>query len=260
MFKFGDFSLVMTAAVNVNGMPGISAESINGREEQYIRTLRFYASKSFIPRILFVENSNWDLTRIKKEVCSDKVVYVSIDGNTYPREWGKGYGEFLIMDRAVDELCELYGGGVFVKVTGRFPVLNIESMFKEFTNRHPLKLAVDVVEHNLYKLLGLKWGASGCRTIIYACDCDFYKNNLYGRYVEIPNPFYGAENLMRDVWEHHQSECGVYPRLRHEPHLSGFAGAVNHAWITANNYDSLLARTKRAIKQFCRLFLPGLWI
>lgn len=259
MRKF-DFTLVMTAAVDVNGMKGISAESMAGREDQYIRTLKFYVGQTCVRRILFVENSNWDLTRIKHEVNSDKVEYISLNANSYPREWGKGYGEMYIMDRAVDRLVERDGGGVFVKVTGRFPILNIQTMCDEFSHREALALAVDVVEHNLYKMLGLKWSASGCRTIIYACDCAFYKSNLYGRYREIPTTFWGAEGLMRDVWEKNRAKSGVYARFRHEPRISGFAGAMNHAWITANNHDSTLACFKRIVRQLCRWGLPGLWL
>ena len=255
-----DYTLVMTASVDPNGMADISAESCNGREDQYIRTLKFYAAQECVPRILFVENSNWDLTRMRREVDSPKIEWLSLNANSYPREWGKGYGEMYIMDRAIDWIGNNGIGGIVVKVTGRFPVLNIKTMVRDFLNREPMLLSVDVVEHNLYKVIGKKWCSHGCRTIVYACACDFYMRNLYGRYVEIPSPFWGAEHLMRDVWEKNKDLPGVYPRHKHEPSLSGYAGAVNHAWITANNYDSMLAKSKRMVKSVCRWVLPWLWI
>ncbi len=259
-----DFTLVMSAAVNPNGMPDISAESLLDREAQYIRTLQFYNASPCIPRILFVENSNWDLTHIKQAVGdSGKIEYLSIDGNTYPRVWGKGYGEFLLLDRAVDFLSKRNNDGLFVKVTGRFPILNISTMVKEFSRRKNLQLSVDVIEHPLYDWLHLGWSGHGCRTIIYAVSLDFYLQHLYGHYTEIhgyEGGLWGAESLMRKVWEETRRLPGVYSRFKHEPHLSGFAGAVNHAWITANNYDGFLAKTKRFIRQLVRYVVPCLWI
>lgn len=85
-----NFTLVMSASVNPNGMTGIPSQSIEGREDQYIRTLRFYRDQDCIPKILFVENSNWNLTHIKASVGdSEKIDYLSLDANTYPREWEK---------------------------------------------------------------------------------------------------------------------------------------------------------------------------
>lgn len=107
-----DFTLVMSAAVNPNGMTGINEKSIADREEQYIRTLKFYANQVCISRILFVDNSNWDLSRIRTIVGhEEKIDYLSLDENNYPRAWGKGYGEFLLMDRAVDKLNYCAQGG-----------------------------------------------------------------------------------------------------------------------------------------------------
>ena len=260
-----DFTLVMSASVDVCGMPGISHESVVNREQQYVETLRFYSRQTCVPHILFVDNSNWDLTRIERQVGhSEKISYLSLNENTYPREWGKGYGEFLLMDRAVDKLVKDNGGrGGIVKVTGRFPIINIATMVKEFSERKNLQLAVDVIDHPLYDWLRLGWAGHGCRTIIYACTFDFYMRYLHGRYVEIHGSaggMWGAETLMRDVWEKTRHRPGVYSRFRHEPCLAGYAGAVNHAWITANNYSGCLSKLKRGIRQACRYMLPGLWL
>ena len=80
------------------------------------------------------------------------------------------------------------------------------------------------------------------------------------RFMDMKVAFGGAESLMRKVWEETKMLLGVYSRFKHEPHLSGFAGAVNHAWITANNYDGLLAKIKRLVRQLVRYVMPWLWI
>lgn len=256
-----DFVLVMSAAVNPNGMTGVSAASLTNREDQYIDTLKFYVAQKCIPKILFVDNSNWDLSRMKAAINNDpKVEWISFDGNSFPREWGKGYGEFLLLDRAIEHISA-NGEKYMVKVTGRFPILNIETMIKEFQSRKNLQLAIDVVNHKLYSSLGLKWAQSGkARTIIYAVTCDFYKAHLLGHYKDIPSKFNGAEGLMNNVWNKTKNEIGVYPRFKHEPELAGCAGAINYAWITCNNYSGFGARCKRMIMRICRIILPNLWL
>lgn len=258
-----DFVLVMTAAINPNGMAGLSKESVCDRERQYMETLAFYASEASIQRILFVENSAWPLERLKTSVPHpEKVSWLSLDENNFPREWGKGYGEFLLMDRAVDALASnpATAGRLIVKVTGRFPILNIAAMLREFAARRPLALALDVIDHPIYDWLRLGWDGHHARTILYAVTPDFYKRHLYGRYKEIPSRFCGAEDLMFDVWRKVRHEAGVWPRFRVEPRLSGFAGSGQLCVITAYNYDGWMAKAKRALRQLMRRLLPFLWM
>ncbi len=247
----------MTASVNPNGMGGISKESTINREAQYIQTLSFYSNITRIKRILFVENSNHDLSVIKSSVPHpEKIAYLSLDGNSYPRDWGKGYGEFLLMDRAYDFLSSEIGHGIIIKVTGRFPILNIETMIDEFSCRKDLCLALDIKDHPFYDWLHLGWSGHGARTILYAVTCQFYRDNIYGRYKEIPSAYWGAEDLMFDVVKKVQGQRGVYDRFKHEPRLLGFAGCLNYTIITSNNYDSWLNKLKRSCNQLCRTCLP----
>lgn len=258
-----DFILVMTAAINPNGMAGLSEESVRDRERQYMDTLAFYASEPSIRKILFVENSAWPLGRLKASVPRpEKVSWLSLDENNFPREWGKGYGEFLLMDRAVDALADDRSneGRLIVKVTGRFPILNIAAMLREFAARIPLSLALDVVDHPIYDWLRLGWDGHHARTILYAVTTDFYRRHIHGRYREIPSRFCGAEDLMFDVWRSVREEAGVWPRFRREPRLSGFAGSGRLCVITAYDYDGWMAKCKRGLRQMMRRFLPFLWM
>lgn len=258
-----DFVLVMTASVNPNGMSGLSRESVDNREQQYIDTLAFYASEPSIARILFVENSAWPLKHIQTSVPhAEKITWLSLNENSFPREWGKGYGEFLLMDRAVDALEKMPSlkGKTIVKVTGRFPILNISAMVQEFAHRVPLELALDVLDHPLYDWLHLGWNGHHARTILYAVTPTFYRQHIYGRYREIPSQFQGAEDLMFDVWRKVRDLPGIWPRFCHEPRLSGFAGSGRLCIITAYNYDGWMAKCKRILRQCIRRILPFLWI
>lgn len=258
-----DFFFVMSASVSPNGMAGLSKESIDNREQQYITTLSFYASQPSIQKILFVENSAWPLERIKASIPHpEKVTWLSLDENNFPRDWGKGYGEFLLMDRAIDALASQGCGPetLIVKVTGRFPILNIETMLREFDHRKNLQLALDVLDHPIYDWLHLGWDGHHARTILYATTLGFYREHIRGRYAEIPSHFCGAEDLMFDVWKKARALPGIYPRFRREPRLSGFAGSGRLCIITAYDYDGFFAKFKRATRQFLRWALPFLWM
>lgn len=255
-----NFVLVMSAAVDPNGMTGLSSpESLKNREQQYIDTLKFYVQCQAIEKILFVENSNWDLGRLKSAVNnSPKVTWLSLDLNNYPREYGKGYGEMLLMDRAAvfvrDEMKET----LIYKVTGRFPILNIEKMIIEFSKREPLKFSIDILNNPLYRFTRIP--AESSRTIIYAIDCDFYMQYVYQEYEHNRKKYTGAEPLMYEIWRRTRHIVGVYARFRHEPQLSGGGGGRNWHWWTANNYSGVLARIKRGIRQFLRWAIPWLWV
>ncbi|MBQ7178900.1 MAG: hypothetical protein IJS08_15900, partial [Victivallales bacterium] len=116
------------------------------------------------------------------------------------------------------------GERMIVKVTGRFPVLNIDKMVREFSRRKNLVYSIDIIEHGLYRMLGLNWAASKSRTIIYAISTGFYMGNVYGRYRQIPSVYGGAEGLMRAVWDETRNQPGVYSRFKTEPRLSGVGG------------------------------------
>ena len=258
------FTLVMTASVSPNGMMGISSESIVNRERQYIDTLRFYASQRCIDNILFVENSNYPLGNIKNAVeeYSNKITWLSLDENNYPREWGKGYGEFLLMDKAIKYLSEQYvgGEGVVIKVTGRFPILNIKTMIEEFARRRNLKLAIDIIDHRIFDILGLRWRGHCARTVLYAITLKFYREKVMGRYKDIPFKYSSAEELMFAVYREAKDFPGIYPRFQTEPLMSGCSGSCNTTWLTANNYESRLSRIKRAIRQCVRIVAPYIWL
>ena len=147
---------------------------------------------------------------------------------------------------------------LFVKVTGRFPILNIETLLREFASRDPLQLSVDIIDHPIYDWLRLGWDAHHARTILYATTTTFYQAHIYGRYREIPGRFPDAEALMFDVWKRTVRRLpGVYGRFRHEPRLAGFAGhSGTEGLISVKNYDGVVSKAKRFIRQSCRTFLP----
>ena len=190
---------------------------------------------------------------------SSKVSWLSLDLNNYPRKWGKGYGEMLLMDRAIQYAHDIMGAKYVCKVTGRFAIKNIGKMLDEFTKREPLAFALDILDNPIYRL-SKTIPSGGSRTIIYAVSCDYYMRNVFRVYELNRKKYSGAESLMYDVWLKTRNQAGVYARFKHEPALSGWGGGKNWHWWTANNYDGWLAKIKRGIRQLLRWIMPSLWV
>jgi hypothetical protein len=98
--------LILTATIT----PHSNVTKLVRKEPQirladYCETLRFYlgVSSRFIDRSIFLENSDSDLRPIKELVETVKhdknVEIISFhNGNDYPPEFGKGYGEFRMIN------------------------------------------------------------------------------------------------------------------------------------------------------------------
>lgn len=134
-------TLVLTASVDTRGMKGamFTAEQ---RERMYVDTLiyyiRLFECRQAYATILFVENSGWNLDRISRHVRKSSFVqthYVALDPNDFDLSKGKSYNELLMMQKVVEHSQIIGQEGRFVKLTGRFPLLNIDKMLYEYKRR-----------------------------------------------------------------------------------------------------------------------------
>lgn len=241
------FTLVMTASVQVNGRVGLAMVDTAERERQYEDVLKFYANSCGVTNILFVENSGWSLVKLQESVKNSaaKVSFLSLDENNYPPEYGKGYGEFLIMDRAIDAIARLGLPQQIVKVTGRFPILNLEQMLDEFNRYAGCDIQADIVDHPIYDICQFwrkperRWSGHHGRTILYWITSDYYRRNFYGRYRELTH--YGQSGAEHLMWEVFQTSCrhreqNTRWRFHTEPSLGGRAGGVSNSWIDFSYY------------------------
>lgn len=261
------YTLVMSCCVNPNGMGGLSEQGIMDRIGQYASAVRFYANEPSVKSVLFVDNSGSNLEQVKERADCDlsKVRFLSFAGNDFPREWGKGYGEFLLLDRAFEYLqkarCAKSDFGM-LKVTGRYPILNIKDMIHEFESTES-EFQCDIIDHGIYDFLmpkGKAWNGHGARSIIWAATSQFYKKYLYGK-KELLKTGWGAERLIYETYLALKgTDCACRWRFKTEPRLSGFAGHVKQTWLHSVNYDGIVNRSKRVIRQVCRRLAPALWV
>ena len=127
--------LLLTATIRPPaGVPELQRTDPTERMNDYVRALSFYCSirDTIIPRIVFIENSGFDLSPLSDVVsradAAHRVEFLSFNGLDHPPRYGRGYGEFKLLDYAMDNSKTLANAGaatILWKVTGRYRVLNI---------------------------------------------------------------------------------------------------------------------------------------
>lgn len=179
--------LLMTASVSTRGMKG-ACFSDEEREEMYVSALMFYVNH-LLPqrpeqRIVFAENSGWDLERIRQKLprtSLDQIELVSLSPEEFDISKGKGYNEMLLINKTIKQSRFIEEAKAFLKVTGRYPILNI-STFLEDAERRLLydgySLYGDIKDHNVYKLLGLDWTAQAFECRLFGVNKSFYHQHI----------------------------------------------------------------------------------
>ena len=102
--------LLLTATINVKGMPNAYPTVPEQRQEDYYNSLKYYIN--FHPRIkkiLFVENSGWPLERLQEttqENPHNKQIEFRLFGLCYGMDWGyRGWNPYVEKHLAIFVNC-----------------------------------------------------------------------------------------------------------------------------------------------------------
>ncbi len=258
--------ILMTASVSTRGMAGADF-SDEEREKMYINSLNWYIarfdSRKEKVQIVFVENSGWDLTNIKAKMKRSRYVtveLVSLSVDLFDISRGKGYNEFLLITKGIEASSVI--SRAFLKVTGRYPILNIEFFLKEASNKigNGFVFYGDIKDHCLYQKLGLKWTGHIATSVLFASTVGNWRQNIEPQ-IERLNDYagYWAENLLYDYMQPFRGtrECRVSCRFGRELHCGGVNGFKGSGWAKDNN--SFLNRVNRLVGNLIRIFLPFFW-
>ena len=73
-----DFCLILTATINPGEMPDLVRKDVITRLEDYKKSFEFWVNKSSVKKIVFIENSNYDLSffyNLAKQFKNKKLKY-----------------------------------------------------------------------------------------------------------------------------------------------------------------------------------------
>jgi len=98
--------IFLTAAIDVNGITYSKVNDLEERYDEYRNALMRWVEEPAVDKIVFCDNSNFDLSEIQKNVkekgFEDKLELLSYDGQNFNRNLGKGYGELTTFQYAFD--------------------------------------------------------------------------------------------------------------------------------------------------------------
>lgn len=243
--------------------------------EMYHSTLQYYAKE--IGRkypIVLVENSDVDLSPWKHEFKDSLQLEIlqftppqlqhnqeetTLEDYGFDNSKGKGYNEYLMIKLALERSEILRTCTHFLKLTGRYPMLNIQEMMGEMERRGKDKLMMfDVKEFKLYeKLRGTSYGSRWGDSRFFLMSVDFYRKYLMNCYQEMDESIFGkyAEDYIYQLSVKYRKDKSCSFRFRHQVQFGGQGGAA----CFHEDYASFKNQAKNKLRRILRVLFPNIW-
>lgn len=122
--------ILLTGCINPSGMSHTALQDPEVRKLQYISAIRFYLANSCIP-IVFVENTNTDISGDFSSADGKQIEFITFSGNDFDKTKGKGYGEALMIEHALNTSVLINNNTTIIKITGRLVIENFEDLVRE---------------------------------------------------------------------------------------------------------------------------------
>lgn len=245
--------LLLTATVRPPaGARALARTDPAQRLGDYARALRFYlqhVGRTF-EAVVFAENSGADLGSLRRLAAEagvgDRAEFVQFDGLDHPPSYGRGYGEFRLIDHAMERSGVIGGAGegaVVWKVTGRYIVRNIGAV-----------VASGPGEFGVY-CNARNWPMRWMDMYLMAWTRAGYERFLRGAYrgLREDEGAGSAEVRLRRVLDG-VGEGEVVRRLRREPRIEGVRGYDGRA------YHDGRGTVKYHVRAVGRWVTPWVWI
>lgn len=222
------------------------------RLQDYAEAFEFYLKQmkqGIISAIVFSDNSNSNLQILRDLAenynATNQVEFIVFEGLDYPPAYGRGYGEFKMVDYVMEHSTIIRNASPEAniwKITGRYILENIANVVR-----------TKPADAHFY---------CNCRNIpIYWMDlyvlcwsAKFYEQHIKGMYLTLraDNEFGGAEQGFRKKLESQTSSMRVVKRFTTVPLLHGYRGWDN------KNYKEM--GFKLFFRRFALIFMPWLWV
>jgi hypothetical protein len=245
--------LLMTATITpLPGIPVLMRIDPKLRLRDYLASLAFYVTllgKCF-DAIIFAENSKSDLEPLISASAearhANRIEFISFYGLDYPPAYGRGYGEFRLVDHAIKNSKLLLPQDVVWKVTGRYIVKNITSIVKSRPPDADIYCHLRNYPYRLCELYLLAWNSRGYEAVV---------KNVFSKLRNdvVPDKHTIEETLFRQIIDQSIPHLNIVPRFGVVPKVRGVRGWDNTQYSKEWSF-------KFAAREFARIFVPSLWI
>lgn len=247
--------LIMTATITPpSGVPFLKRTDPLARLQDYQKSLKFYLSclDKCVDSIVFAENSNSDITSLEEIVRAsgavERVEFISFNGLDHPPEYGRAYGEFKLIDYAVNhsEFIKSRGGESTVwKVTGRYLVKNFCDIVCKQPANFDLYCNLRKIPKPWADMFLLGWSHKG------------YEDFLKDVYPKLKSDYDSAEVHPEEVFFdllNASNTIRLSTRFSETPQIEGVRGSDNQGYLEGSN------RVKFYLRSLGQKMLPWLWI
>jgi|TARA_B110000881_G_C18459201_1_gene455286 hypothetical protein len=125
-----DFALILVCTIDPKDMPHLVRKDVQTRLDDYKKSFKFWINNDLIKKIIFIENSGYDISYFKdasKSITNKKIEFISSNSNnTFDKKLGKGYGHHLSIKEIFNSSNLAKDTNYFIDVTGRYIVKNFE--------------------------------------------------------------------------------------------------------------------------------------
>jgi hypothetical protein len=246
--------LLLTATITPpGGVPLLRRTDPVQRRADYEQALQFYLSLVGGPvdTVVFAENSNADIsslrTLVRRAGLADRVEFLVFDGLDHPPAYGRGYGEFKLIDHVHGNAKALQECGkdtLVWKVTGRYVVRNIERIISRRPRAFDVYCNFRDWPGRWADMYLLAWSPRGYRKLLAGISEHLRED------VNRSSP----EVRFRDVVEAAPAGVKVVPRFRATPRIDGVRGADNRGYSQGRNIAKFYLRSA------CQIVAPWLWV
>ena len=244
--------LLLTATITpLAGIPSLARTDPALRLQDYRRALTFYSSLigTCFDSIVFAENSASDLGPLStaiKERSTAAVEFISFYGLDYPPSYGRGYGEFRLVEFAVDHSKYIGENDIVWKVTGRYIIENICRIIQSRPSAADLYCHMRDHPYRLCELYLLGWNSRGYNGAIKGVFPKL-RNDI------VPGQISIEETLFRKEVDQVASGIKVVPRFKYVPIISGVRGFDNREYSRRWSMKNIARRVTHRL-------VPKLWI
>lgn len=211
--------ILLTATIDPKGIIHMKRNDPLVREKDYINAIKKWKSKIAYP-IVFCENSGYNLCKVEKimkKSANRKFETLQFDGQDFPRELGKGYGELLTIKYAIEHSTLIRHSEYVIKINGRYFVKNIMKIIEPLLESSDIYIMADLRED-------LNWAKSK----VFAFKPTFVSDYLaeFQNLINDSKNFY-FEHALHKAISRAVSESHKWLPFPSAPIIIGYSGTFN---------------------------------
>lgn len=137
--------ILLTATIDPKGVVFVKRSDPVVREKDYVDALRKWMQTPF--PVIFSENSSYkidSIANIAKNATRKSIEVLRFDGQHFPGEFGKGYGELLNIRHAVRHSKFIGESSHVIKISGRYFVENIQDIARALSYSKDVYVMADL--------------------------------------------------------------------------------------------------------------------